>query len=313
MTPPLPAVDRRVFLVGGSAALLLAACGSDGDTDSGSSDSSSSDASAAAGDFALLAYFDPTPVFSRAGIEQRLTWGLGNAAGAPVEDLPPELTFEVRFDGAPGATSPIREVVGDPIVSTLHSEGLPRGYYPMRFTPDREGTWSVKSDIDGSEVTASFQVGPEGGPGVVEVGQAMPPVDTATVADPLGVDPLCTRAERCPFHDVSVSEAVGSGLTVVSVSTPLYCQTAVCGPVLDLLVDASTAYPDITFVHVEPYVAPVPGDPFAGGTVPAMEELGLSYEPALFFVAADGTIVDRLDNVYDTTELTEALDALAAG
>jgi hypothetical protein len=306
----LPSFDRRAFLLGGSAALVLAACGSDdGDTDSASSDTSAGPV----GDFALLAYFDPTPVFSRAGIEQRLTWGLGTAAGAPVEDLPPELTFEVRFDGAPGATSPIREVVGEPIVSTLHDEGLPRGYYPMRFTPDREGTWSVKADVDGAEVTASFQVGPEGGPGVIEIGQAMPPVTTATVADPMGVDPLCTRAEQCPFHEVPVADAVGAGPMVLSVSTPLYCQTAVCGPVLDLLVDASAAYPDLTFVHVEPYLAPEPGNPIVGGTVPAMDELGLSYEPALFFVAADGTIVDRLDNIYDTAELTAALDALNAG
>jgi hypothetical protein len=308
MSSAFAAFDRRSFLVGGSAAVVLAACGS-----GGSDDDPTTTTGAPAGAYSLLQLFDPNAEYARAGVAQRLTWGLGNAQGAPIEDLPPELTFELRFDGAPGATAPIREVVGEPLTTSLHSEGLPRGYYPIRFTPDREGTWSVKADVDGSEVDASFLVGPEGGPGVVELGSAMPAPATATEADPMGVTPLCTRGTQCPFHEHSLEEVIGSGLAVVSVSTPLYCQVEVCGPVLDLLVEAASAYPDIAFVHLEPYLAPEPGDPYAGGTVPFMDDLGLTFEPSLFLVAADGTLVERLDNVYDTTELADALDALTAG
>jgi hypothetical protein len=228
---------------------------------------------------------------------------------APLTEPPEELEFQLWY-GAELATA---ERVGGPLTVALHAEGLPRGYYPVRFTPDREGVWIASTEIEGARAISHFQVGSASQARAVAVGAQLPSVATATRADPLGVRPLCTRETVCPFHDLSLPEALELGKpVVVSVSTPAYCQVAICGPVLELLVLAAPDYDDITFVHVEPFQEPVPGDPSANGTVEAMGALGLDFEPVLFLVDADGKVADRLDFVYDTAELTYALDRLGS-
>ena len=79
---------------------------------------------------------------------------------------------------------------------------------------------------------------------IPQVGAPLPPFDTPTVEDGRGVNPICTREPACPLHDVSTqSSALSAGQPVAYlIGTPAYCQTAVCGPVLDLLLDrAATA------------------------------------------------------------------------
>ena len=43
---------------------------------------------------------------------------------------------------------------------------------------------------------------------------------------------------------------------------------------------------------------------------PAVQALGMTFEPALFLVAADGTVAERLDAVFDEAEIDERLAAL---
>ena len=64
--------------------------------------------------------------------------------------------------------------------------------------------------------------------------------DTPTFDDARGVDPICTRSpEPCPFHDRTLTDVVESGEPVaLLISTPGFCQTAICGPVLELLMEA---------------------------------------------------------------------------
>ena len=46
---------------------------------------------------------------------------------------------------------------------------------------------------------------------------------------------------------------------------------------------------------------------------PAVDALGIDYEPVVYFCAADGTIVDRLDAIWDQAEIDQRVDALLAG
>jgi hypothetical protein len=99
------------------------------------------------------------------------------------------------------------------------------------------------------------------------------------------------------------------------VATPAFCSTAYCGPVVDTLIEASGAFPGIEFVHVEVYANT---DEVDGNyqderirLAPAVEAIGLTFEPSLFLVDSTGLLVERIDNVFDGTEVTEALSALA--
>ncbi|MGE0307777.1 MAG: hypothetical protein AB7Q27_18680, partial [Acidimicrobiia bacterium] len=40
---------------------------------------------------------------------------------------------------------------------------------------------------------------------------------------------------------------------VYLVGTPAFCQTGICGPVLDVMIDIAADYPDLQFIHAEVY------------------------------------------------------------
>jgi hypothetical protein len=87
----------------------------------------------------------------------------------------------------------------------------------------------------------------------------------------------------------------------VLISTPGFCQTAVCGPVLELLMSEQANFPAIRMVHAEVYKDP---QQFAAAipkaeTTGAVKAYGLSYEPSLIVANADGIVVSRLDFTWD--------------
>ena len=137
-------------------------------------------------------------------------------------------------------------------------------------------------------------------------GQPLPPLDTPTVAAPAGVDPICTREpEACPFHDITLTEALASGKQVAYyVGTPAFCTTGVCAPGLESLIEVHDDYADThVFVHAEVYT-----DDTGTTLTPAVDALHLFYEPVLFVTDTDGVILERIDAVFNTAELVEVLD-----
>ena len=86
------------------------------------------------------------------------------------------------------------------------------------------------------------------------------------------------------------------------IATPKYCQTAVCGPVVDIVVGAQDSAPEGTrFVHCEVFVD-------AGNTPTApVTELGLPTEPWTWVIGADGVVVDRFDGPVVPELLAEAI------
>ena len=60
------------------------------------------------------------------------------------------------------------------------------------------------------------------------------------------------------------------------------------------------------FVHAEVYT-----DDTATTTAPAVGAVGLTYEPVLFITDASGTVVERLDAVWNEAELAEVLDRVS--
>ena len=67
-------------------------------------------------------------------------------------------------------------------------------------------------------------------------------------------------------------------------------------------------YPGITMVHAEVFES-LKGP--EGPTTATVDAMGLTFEPSLFFVGADGVVTERLDIVFDRTEIAAGLDALA--
>ena len=209
---------------------------------------------------------------------------------------------KVRFQSPTGLVTPF-------MPAPLDRAGLPkgRGLYVATPTLDVEGAWTVEARADGTKIPFAIQVNPTAAAPIA--GDVAPRAASPTAANPLGVDPICTRQPICPLHTVSLADVIGAGKpAAVLFATPARCQSLYCGPVLDHLLKVKGAYGDrITFVHVEIYQAPT-------GTKlsPTVDAWHIDSEPWLFGVDAGGTIRARLDGAFGGNEMKALLDGLLA-
>ena len=120
---------------------------------------------------------------------------------------------------------------------------------------------------------------------------------------------LCSRDTVCSLHDKVVADVLGKGRPlVVQFSTPAFCQTRFCGPVLEVLLADEPGYRErIDFVHIEVWE-----DFELQKMRAAVQEWTLPGEPWTFFMAPDGKVVSKFEAIFAEEELKSALDQLAA-
>jgi hypothetical protein len=231
----------------------------------------------------------------------RLVFVLQNDDRDPV--TPKQATF--RFGPSPEKmTSPVAE-------AEVHTDAAPAtSYLSLTVQLSPVGTVWAEVTADGKRATAPVRV-VDRLSGVGE-GQALPSVVTPSPGDLAGVEVACTRQPACPLHDISLDKALALKKPLaVLVSTPAFCQTAVCGPVLDVLLKAAPTVGDaVRLLHLEVY-AQRPREKIEGTPLsPAVKAFALDAEPSLFLVGADGIVRQRIDGVFGTGEVTRALAAL---
>ena len=282
--------SRRRLLFAGAATVALAACG--GESSVVAPTSSAATGGAGAERLTLLRVFSPE---QPAGAALRLPFAFADGEGVPTGDVPERIQV--------AAVSPSGEEL-EPVVVERRGSGIPTPYFPYQQTLGEVGTWAltIAAGEERTETTLTVRERHEL-PVVPGPGDRLPSIPTPTFAEPLGIDPICTANPACPFHEVPLDEALAGGRPVVLlVSTPAFCQTAICGPVLDLLVDRRDALAGRTVIHAEVYT-----DETARQTAPIVDALGLRYEPALFVADANGVVAHRLDYTFDATELDAVL------
>ena len=190
------------------------------------------------------------------------------------------------------------------ISAKLHGVEISLPYYPFYAEIAAAGNF-VLIVSGGPQDGAAFRVLERNQVLVPKTGDSLPSFDTPTFADHRQVEPICTRQPKpCPFHEVTLSDALKLGVPVAYlVGTPSHCSTGTCSPALDGLIEVATRVGNrAAFVHAEVYA-----DKAATVIAPAVKALGLTFEPTLFIVDATGEIIQRLDAVFDSLEITEAL------
>ena len=270
---------------------------------------SGSKSTAGTDQLALLQIFPNGDPYAYAGAEQRLNLALGSSQGEFLDTGPSTLTFTI--------TDSRNAPVGAPIPVALHDKDLQKGYYPLLFTPPAPGMYTATTKASGQTLTAAFQVYDKSQVTIPGPGDKMPSIKTPTTADAAGIDPICTQAPECSLHAISLDAALAQKKPIAFlVATPAFCQTAVCGPVLNVLLGAQAEFGDrVTMIHNEVYKSGAIAKKDLGAAnnlAPAVTTLNLSFEPCLIFVRPDGTIMRRLDTVYDSDELHQALTELLA-
>ena len=208
--------------------------------------------------------------------------------------------------------SPLRTVGGggEPIEVPRHAEGLPRAYYPLRVhrraTP---GIYTGRTEIDGTALEMAIKVDPAEDVEVIQVGAPMPAMATPTTADAQGVDPICTNDPVCPLHGVTVAEALAAGRpSGLLVATPAFCQIAICGPVLDVLLAVAADHPDVELAARRGLRPPRGGPRREGGA--SSTSSGSPSSPAWCWSARTARSSTRLDTIFDEVEVNEALARL---
>jgi hypothetical protein len=299
------ALSRRSFLAGGlavgAAGFVLAACGSDDSSESSDLPDATSGAPNS-GDpnrpELVLVRFTIDGVLA-AGIPQRIPVGLADAEGLLLVDTPPQLTLQLMSDSGP---------VGKPMTIDRHAEGLSRPYYPVITALSDPGTYTLTGAVNGIDLQTAFSVVEPGEVPIPQIDDPLVPVVTPTTDDAHGVNPICTREPACDLHDITLTSALTEGRPIAFlIATPAFCQTAACGPVLDVLLTLQPEFSDVRMVHAEVYT-----DTSLESTTTAVKDYHLSFEPVLYLADADGVIRSRLDSIYDVAELREQLTKLVS-
>jgi hypothetical protein len=327
---PRPRLPRLalLLLVALVLGLVAVACGGDDDVASG--------AAAAEVDFSAEEIGrDFTPEFqvrvmnSALGIgPTRLTIGLSNAA-ALIQGAEGTLRVYRVDDGDTG------KLVGEHVLHSasiasetehehadgsahLHEDPVATVYY-ANVDFDASGEWGVvlSVTIDGEArdaVRAAFVVQdrtPE-----PHIGDPLPASTNLTLRDVDDISTVSSALEPiAALSELTVAEALATGKPVlVAISTPAFCVSRICGPVLEQVV-----YPlyeefgdNVQFVHVEPFLL---DEARANGrlvAVPLLAEWNLRSEPWIFLADRDGLVAAKFEGIASIEEVRETLLRLVA-
>jgi len=185
--------------------------------------------------------------------------------------------------------------------------------YSTKVDFPSNGEWQIAALIkkDG-ELTASLLPSAVVGSytKIPRVGQKAPLIHTPTPAD-VGNDlsKLTTRIPPDTQHEVDYADVYGKEPIVLLFATPQFCQSRVCGPVVDVAEQLKQLYGDkAAFIHMEIYDDNDPNKPVR----PQVHAFHLPSEPWLFAIGRDGRIKNVIEGAFGVEELTRVVKGLTA-
>ncbi len=325
-------IDRRGLLRGGTlavaggAALWTLGCASDSGDDGDNPTPTSPTSGATAGSATPGANAIKPVLLTQefvAGADNRVAIGLLDGENRLVKDAAVHLRFFTI--GEDGQTGTFRGE-GDMTYVELNVEGAhvhdssPAGaesedsvsFYVVNAPFDTAGKWGVEAQVtpDGGAEPTAIQVPIEvrAESQSPSIGAVPPASRHDTAKTNTNAESLCSRSPACSLHEKIIADVLGTGRPlVVMFSTPAFCATRFCGPVLEVLLAQEPEYRDrIDFIHIEIWQ-----DFQLQREREAVREWNLPGEPYTFFMNGEGEVVGKLEAVFSEEELKSALDQLA--
>ena len=182
--------------------------------------------------------------------------------------------------------------------------------YVARLNLSRPGTYWLLAEPEGggTKVQALGNVVVVKQDSAPDVGDPAIASKTPTVASTGG--DFAKLTTRTPPDESLLKYSVADSLRakvpfVVTFSTPKFCSSRTCGPVVDVVEEVSELVEggDVRFIHVEVFEG---NDP-ANGYNRWMKDWGLTTEPWTFVVGRDGKIVERYEGVVSVHELEQVV------
>jgi len=139
------------------------------------------------------------------------------------------------------------------------------------------------------------------------VGQSPPPIHTSTVESARGnLASIDTRDPHDDMHQIDFAAVIGHRPVALLFSTPLLCQSRVCGPVTDLALQVESEFRGrVAFIHSEVYADNI----VSHGLRPQLQAFHLETEPWLFTFDRHGRIAARLEGAFGLNAFRGAVRA----
>jgi hypothetical protein len=188
-----------------------------------------------------------------------------------------------------------------------------RVVYSAQLDLPREGEWKMAAILkEGDELKGTPL------PGIVvgefhripRPGERAPLIHTPTAEDAGGdLSKITTRIPPDTQNKVDYAEALGKEPIVLLFATPQFCQSRVCGPVVDVAEQAKHEYGDkAAFIHMEIYND---NDP-AKHPRPQVRRFHLPSEPYLFTIDRHGVVRDAIEGAFGLQLMHDAVDKAIA-
>ena len=299
-------IPTRLVILIALLGVVMIACG---DSDPGEvGDGASGDATATRGPFPEGAVGVRASTDIGVG-RDRLLIGVGGVDGSRLGSPDQAVSFRV----APLDDSDDSQTV--PATFTWILEPVV-GLYRAEVDFDRSGPWQAVVIPETGDPLEPVLFNVADDPFAPTVGEPAPAPETPTAAT-TPIEELTTDPEPdMSFYEMSIDDAISSGSpTVLVFSTPAYCQTAACGPLLETVKDAAPDHAGVNFIHVEIFAGLTDEDfvPDAAHLAPAVgpDYYNLPSEPWVFVVDPDGIIAARYEGVMDRAELDAILEKIS--
>jgi hypothetical protein len=146
-------------------------------------------------------------------------------------------------------------------------------------------------------------------PAIPKVGEKAPVIHTPT-ADEVGGDlaKIDTRIPPDQMHETDFADAIGKKPIVLVFATPAFCQSRVCGPVVDIVQQVADEHgSEADFIHMEVWED---NDPTTEKVRPQLRAYGLPTEPWTFLIDRKGIVRERIEGAYGASELEAALKTI---
>lgn len=184
--------------------------------------------------------------------------------------------------------------------------------YTTQIDFPSEGEWRIAALIRrGDELEASLLPSADVGKfaSVPRVGAKAPLIHTPTPADAGGDRAeITTRIPPDTQNGVDYADVVGKEPVVLLFATPQFCQSRVCGPVVDVAEQVKQLYGDkAAFIHMEIFNDNDPGK----GVRPQVRAFHLPSEPWLFAIDREGRIEADIEGAFGVDELTRVVKGLS--
>lgn len=186
--------------------------------------------------------------------------------------------------------------------------------YSVQLDLPREGEWKVAAileedgELKGTQLPSSLVVGEFHR--IPKPGDRAPLIHTPTAQDVGGdLSKITTRIPPDTQNKVDYADALGKEPIVLLFATPQFCQSRVCGPVVDVAEQVKQEYGNkAAFIHMELYNDNDPEQ----GVRPQVRAFHLPAMPYLFAIDRRGVVRDTIEGAFGLKLMRKAVDKAIA-